>query len=66
MTKLRLATDMAAPRTVSGDEMERATSEARELRAKLDRATAGMETLTAKDMRIRLRTIGAKEAKRQK
>ncbi len=54
VTKPRLATDLPAPRKISSTEMAQATSDARELRAKLDRATAGMETLKGIDERIRL------------
>lgn len=55
VTKPRLATDLPAPRQVSSAEMAQATADARELRAKLDRATAGMETLRGSDERIRLK-----------
>lgn len=53
--KPRLATNLPAPRPVAREEMARAMAEAREFRASLERATAGMETLQGSDERIRLK-----------
>jgi len=54
MRKPKLATQLPAPRTVSAEEMAKATEEARQFRENLDRATQGMETLTAEDLAIRI------------
>ena len=55
VTKPRLATNLPAPKRLSPEEMEQATAEARALRARFDRATAGMESLQGNDERIRLK-----------
>lgn len=55
LPKPKLAHHMPAPRSLTAEEMARATEEARGFREALDRATEGMERLTAEDLSIRLR-----------
>ena len=51
----RLAIDLPAPRDVTPEQMAEAAIEARQFRAALDRAIAGMETLDEGDEHVRLR-----------
>lgn len=51
----KLAHHLPAPRSVTAEEMAEATREARAFREALDRASEGMERLTAEDLAIVLR-----------
>ena len=51
----RLATNLAAPRSLAVEEMAQATREGQELRSHLDRVTLAMEAVQPADDRIRLR-----------